>query len=209
MGTLLSLTGPSGVGKTVMESELTRGNYTRLISFTTRYPRQGEEDGVSYHFVSRKDARTAIKAGETAQHVEFNDHIYGTYLRDLRTLAESDQSAVIVVEPNGVKNIRKVLRDLGLGLDPASDRGLRYFAVYLKADREVLYERMVERYLSDSAMDKETFMRRWRSLSRHEIDEWRTFTEYDLVLANNLWKEGFRNFKDLMRRMEEFSVEAK
>lgn len=79
-GLLICLSGPSGVGKgTVIERLLQNG--TRLehsISLTTRRPRPGETDGVSYYFVTQEDFEKQLAAGEILEHDNYCGNYYGT-----------------------------------------------------------------------------------------------------------------------------------
>ena len=65
-GTLIVLSGPSGVGKSTVISELlsTRKDLYFSVSFTTRAPRVGEENGVNYNFVDRAEFERMIEAEE-------------------------------------------------------------------------------------------------------------------------------------------------
>lgn len=48
------------------------------VSHTTRKPRQGEENGVHYHFVERDQMKAAIERGEFLESAEFSGNMYGT-----------------------------------------------------------------------------------------------------------------------------------
>src|SRR5690242_4535165 len=82
LGPLIVVSGPSGVGKTtVVEGLIRRGTLPlrRGVTATTRQRREGETDGVSYHFWDRDRFRKAIDADEMFEHAEvFGLDLYGT-----------------------------------------------------------------------------------------------------------------------------------
>ena len=74
-GTLLVVSGFSGAGKgTVLSKVLEkRSDLYYSVSFTTRAPRTGEQDGVNYHFVTREAFQERIDRGEFLEHVHGRD----------------------------------------------------------------------------------------------------------------------------------------
>ena len=79
-GTLFIVTAPSGAGKTTLVSGLLeRDPLVRLsISYTTRAPRAGEEDGRHYHFVDVSTFRQLRDKGEFLEWAEVHNNYYGT-----------------------------------------------------------------------------------------------------------------------------------
>lgn len=67
-GFLAIITGPRGVGKDSVISEL---GFKKVIGHTTRNPREGEVDGVDYHFVSEAIFLNMIENGELVEHVNY------------------------------------------------------------------------------------------------------------------------------------------
>ena len=79
-GTLFIVTAPSGAGKTTLVSGLLeRDPLVKLsISYTTRAPRAGEEDGRHYHFVDVPAFRQLRDKGEFLEWAEVHNNYYGT-----------------------------------------------------------------------------------------------------------------------------------
>ena len=106
-GKLFVISGASGVGKsTVLKRVLdSKENITFSVSATTRAPREGEQDGVNYYFVSHETFRQMI---ENDEFVEYDDHMKNYYGTPRRQLDEKlDKGDVILdIEPVGAFNVR-------------------------------------------------------------------------------------------------------
>ena len=98
-GQLIVLSGPSGSGKSTVIKKLMekRGNIHFSVSYTTRQPREGEIDGVSYNFVDRAEFERMIKNDEFLEHAEYSGNCYGTSLK----VIEEKQAAGKRREPLG------------------------------------------------------------------------------------------------------------
>ncbi len=79
-GKLIVISAPSGAGKTTLLKEvMTRVNRLAFsVSHTTRAPRQGERDGVDYHFVERALFEEMIEKGRFLEYAEVHGNLYGT-----------------------------------------------------------------------------------------------------------------------------------
>ena len=77
---LFVVSGPSGAGKGTVLSKVRelRPDLGLTVSATTREPRAGEVDGVSYHFLSEAEFRQRIAQGEFLEWADVHGHLYGT-----------------------------------------------------------------------------------------------------------------------------------
>ena len=77
---LLVLSGPSGVGKTtVAQRLLSRNNHlARVVTCTTRAPREGEMNGVDYHFLGKVEFLRRVESEEFLEYAEVYGKLYGT-----------------------------------------------------------------------------------------------------------------------------------
>ena len=114
-GKLFVISGASGVGKStvlkrVMEQ---REDLTFSVSATTRMPRPGEVDGISYYFITREEFEDRIARGEFLEYDEHHAVLYGTL--NSQILEKQEHSHVILdIEPNGAFNVRKARPDATL-----------------------------------------------------------------------------------------------
>ena len=101
-GRLVVISGPSGVGKTLISERLTAvTGAARVVTATSRAPRSGECDGVDYHFYDRERFRAEIDSGEFLEHAVVHDNLYGTPLASVRTLLEDGRTALLVIDVQG------------------------------------------------------------------------------------------------------------
>ena len=104
---LIVLSGPSGVGKgTIIEKLLKRGDYALSVSCTTRESREGEVNGVSYHFVRHNEFEKLI---EENGFLEYSNH-FGNYYGTPRAFVEEQlglRDVILEIEVDGALNVKK------------------------------------------------------------------------------------------------------
>lgn len=84
------------------------------MSATTRPPRQGEVDGVSYRFLSEDRFNELVRASEFLEFAEVHGHHYGTLKSDVEEIRVADQVAVLEIDVQGARLIREQMPDAHL-----------------------------------------------------------------------------------------------
>lgn len=78
-GLLLVVSAPSGCGKgTILGEILKDDSFYYSISATTRAPREGEQDGVNYHFITKEEFEQRIAQGGMLEYAQYCGNYYGT-----------------------------------------------------------------------------------------------------------------------------------
>ncbi len=110
-GTLLVISGSSGVGKsTVIKEVMTqRPDLYFSVSFTTRDPREGEVNGVNYNFVTREDFEDRIAKGEFLEYAEYVGNYYGTSMTVIREHLDKGTDVLLDIEVQGAAKVREKL----------------------------------------------------------------------------------------------------
>ena len=108
-GKLSIITGPSGVGKSSVAMKLMerRPTLKKVVTCTTRPIREGERDGVSYHFLSRETFQKLIDEGALFEWDEHYGHLYGSRRSDVEALMEAGHDNLFVVDVAGAQTIKK------------------------------------------------------------------------------------------------------
>lgn len=124
------LSGPSAGGKTTILEELTRGghlpihtrmNLERLVTTTTRLPRQGEIEGVDYYFVTEDEFE---QRSDIVEKTVYAGVKYGIFDSEIQRIRISGKDAIVVLDQHGISEMKRfygeenvvsifVYRDLG------------------------------------------------------------------------------------------------
>lgn len=110
-GMLVILSGPSGSGKDTIIRAWADANplVERVITCTTREPREGEVNGVHYHFLTREQFEQKMMRGELLeQELVYTQTMYGTPRESVERLLDEGRIAVLNVDVNGAKAIKRL-----------------------------------------------------------------------------------------------------
>lgn len=138
------IVGKGGSGKDHLRKSLSEMGYKYCVSHTSRPPRQGEEDGVDYFFVSIEDVSDPVFLEKNFyEWVTFNGWFYGT------SVSEFKQSDLLIMTPSGVEKLRH------------EDRKNSHI-IYLDIPEEIRRQRLLSRRDADHverrlAADQEDF----------------------------------------------------
>ena len=102
-GLLVVLSGPSGVGKDAVLSELEKicPDIRRCVTSTTRAPRDGEVDGVHYNFVSVEEFRRQAEKGGFLEFAQVHGHLYGTPRKWVEENMQRRHDVVLKIDVQG------------------------------------------------------------------------------------------------------------
>ena len=107
MNKLIVISGPSGVGKgTIVNELLKKGDYALSISCTTRPPRRGEKEGISYFFISREKFEAMIEEDGFLEYDNHFDNYYGTP-KDFVQKQLQTKNVILEIEVNGALNAKR------------------------------------------------------------------------------------------------------
>lgn len=110
-GTFVVVTGPSAAGKTcVVDHYLARDpRTTRLVSTTTRPPREGERNGADYHFTDNADFEARRERGEFLEWAGVYGKFYGTSRVEAERLLGQHAVVFGVLDVQGMKSVKLLI----------------------------------------------------------------------------------------------------
>jgi len=107
-GTLLVISGPSGVGKSTIAKKLGEKGIPRVMTTTTRAPRGTEKHGVEYRFLAREAFEAEIAQGKFLEHAEIGGNLYGTPKERIEQELTSRKVVLVDIDTQGAATLRKM-----------------------------------------------------------------------------------------------------
>jgi len=113
-GVVLVLSGPSGAGKSSLIKKIENdiGDYYFSISTTTRPIREGEVEGIHYHFVSKEEFVKDIAEDNFLEHATVHGNHYGTSLKPVRAALSQGKLVIFDIDVQGNTAINNRLGDI-------------------------------------------------------------------------------------------------
>lgn len=112
-GLIFIISGPAGSGKgTVVNIIRSRTESIGVsVSATTRDPRPGEVDGVSYHFITREKFLELLGKGEIIEHTEYCANLYGTMRSEVERITGEGRDVILEIEVEGAMQVKELIGD--------------------------------------------------------------------------------------------------
>jgi len=192
-GKLFIVSAPSGAGKTtlvnnVIERLSPHFSIERVVTYTSRAIRSGEQPGKDYHFVPSKEFQQKIKDGFFLEWSGQYDHYYGTPAQVLSDL-KSGSSRILVIDRVGARRLMDIYRDTS----PILSQGIISIWIHT-SNIEELHSRLVGR-------GKNTLEQICRRLeiAKQEMEEEVKTPMYQHTIINDVFSEAAQELEMLLR----------
>ena len=175
------ISSPSGSGKSTMIQKLLEWdeNIVVSVSATTREPREGEVDGVHYHFISKENFEEEIEKNNFVEYAKVFDNYYGTLKREIDSKFKDGKDIILDIDWQGARNVSDqmdVKRLVRIFILPPSIVELENRLRARGTDsEEVIEKRMVK--------------------AKNEISH---FNEYDFIVVNDDVDKAFEEIKSII-----------
>ncbi|CAL4322265.1 guanylate kinase [Buchnera aphidicola] len=180
-GTIFIISAPSGAGKSSLIKKFLESKYLdniySSISYTTREIRNGEIEGVHYHFVSKKKFKNLINKNFFLEYAKVFKNFYGTSLNSLKKLLKQGIDVFLDIDWQGAKEIKKKI--------PSSKS-----IFILPPSKKDLYKRLKKRN-----RDKRNIILNRLKNSSKEISH---LYEYDYLIINDNFKKSLKAIKNII-----------
>ncbi len=179
-GELFIVSAPSGAGKTSLVRALVSSldGMAKSISYTTRPPRPGEQNGVNYHFVTPAEYERMVSSGAFLEHAEVFGNRYGTARAAVEAELAAGRDVVLEIDWQGARQVRaRMPESTGIFILPPSLQEL-------------------ERRLRGRESDDPATIRRRMAEAAAEMSH---YPEYDYVVVNAVFERALLDLQAIIR----------
>lgn len=164
---LFVVSGPAGSGKTTLcariISELSP-RIQRIITATTRLPRDGEINGVDYYFLNNQEFEQAVKSEKFYEHAKVHSYRYGIFKNEIKGKLAQNIDLLINIDVQGAETLTKSANS-----DP--DLHGRIVSIFiLPPNIEIIKERLLSR-----GLDHGEEIERRLKVAENEVEYWKYY----------------------------------
>ena len=176
---LFVISAPSGCGKgTILAEVFKNRDVFYSISCTTRKPREGEKDGVHYHFMTRETFRQLAEQGGFLEHAEFSGNCYGTPAAPVDEELQAGRDVLLEIEVQGAMQVKDIRPEaVRIFLAPPS------------------FEELERRLIGRGTEETEVIQRRLDT-AKHELT---LAPEFDYIVINNTVEQAVSDVLAIMQ----------
>ena len=197
-GQVIVISAPSGAGKDTVVKELMKNNPDSRwvsVSATSRAPREGEQEGVDYYYLSKEEFEKKIEEGYFLEYTNYAGNYYGTPKEYIEKKINKGIDVILIIEIEGAANIKKLIPE----------------AVFIFIMPPSLKE-LVRRLKKRGTEDNEKILKRFHA-AYQEINE---VTKYNYVVVNDKLEDAVNKVESILNaekcrvdRIEEVFLDTK
>jgi len=179
MGTLFTVSAPSGAGKTsLVRALLERDKQVKAsVSHTTRVKRSGETDGQDYHFVDVDIFESKIHQGDFLEYANVFGNYYGTSTQWVEETLQTGIDVILEIDWQGAQQVKKLLpQSQGIFILPPS--------------RQALLERLQGRGQDDDEVINKRMQEAINEMSHYQESQW--------LIVNDDFEQALNEFHGLI-----------
>ena len=110
---LFVVSGAAGTGKDSVVKALRTAHpeIEKTVSATTRTPREGEKDGINYHFMTVADFEDHLAHDQIVEHTKYCENYYGTLRSEIDNKIAAGRDVVLDIDVKGALNVKRIYGD--------------------------------------------------------------------------------------------------